>query len=176
MPGARLGFGCRKRQLRLEMVCHGNADGSHRQRRTQDAAVEVQLALYGGDSLRRRRGESDRHSRRVCGDDFRVDHRPVAQSKPGAVRDEVVIASKGKFPTGPGPNDGGLSRRHLSRAIDASLGWLGGGSHRLVPGPRLGSLDTDRRDLAGPRRRCQRGQDPLRSNVEFHGLAGVKSG
>lgn len=98
------------------------------------------------------------------------------KSKPGAVRDEVVIASKGKFPTGPGPNDGGPSRRHLSRAVDASLGWLGGGSHRLVPGPRLGSLDTDRRDLAGPRRRCQRGQDPLRRNVGFHGLAGVKSG
>lgn len=47
------------------------------------------------------------------------------KSKPGAVREDVVIASKGRFPTGPGPNDAGLSRRHLSRAIDASLGRLG---------------------------------------------------
>lgn len=39
--------------------------------------------------------------------------------------DRVVIATKGRFPTGPGPNDVGLSRRHLSRAIDASLRRLG---------------------------------------------------
>jgi aryl-alcohol dehydrogenase-like predicted oxidoreductase len=33
----------------------------------------------------------------------------------------VVLATKGRFPTGPGPNDLGLSRRHLARALDASL-------------------------------------------------------
>lgn len=43
------------------------------------------------------------------------------------LRDEVVIATKGRFPTGPGPNDVGLSRRHLARAIDASLSRLGVG-------------------------------------------------
>jgi aryl-alcohol dehydrogenase-like predicted oxidoreductase len=37
------------------------------------------------------------------------------------VRDQVVLASKGRFPTGDGPNDLGLSRRHLSMALDASL-------------------------------------------------------
>jgi aryl-alcohol dehydrogenase-like predicted oxidoreductase len=41
------------------------------------------------------------------------------------VKDRVVIATKGRFPTGDGPNDVGLSRRHLSRAIDASLRRLG---------------------------------------------------
>ncbi len=41
------------------------------------------------------------------------------------VLDRVVIATKGRFPTGSGPNDVGLSRRHLSRAIDASLRRLG---------------------------------------------------
>ena len=41
------------------------------------------------------------------------------------VRDEAVVATKGRFPTGTGPNDLGLSRRHLSRAIDASLRRLG---------------------------------------------------
>ncbi len=41
------------------------------------------------------------------------------------IREGVVIATKGRFPTGAGPNDVGLSRRHLSRAIDASLRRLG---------------------------------------------------
>ena len=41
------------------------------------------------------------------------------------ILDRVVIATKGRFPTGDGPNDLGLSRRHLSRAIDASLLRLG---------------------------------------------------
>ncbi|MHA7985883.1 aldo/keto reductase [Rathayibacter sp. CAU 1779] len=39
--------------------------------------------------------------------------------------DQVVIATKGRFPMGEGPNDLGLSRRHLSRALDASLQRLG---------------------------------------------------
>jgi aryl-alcohol dehydrogenase-like predicted oxidoreductase len=34
---------------------------------------------------------------------------------------QVVIATKGRFPTGPGPNDLGTSRRHLIHALDASL-------------------------------------------------------
>jgi aryl-alcohol dehydrogenase-like predicted oxidoreductase len=41
------------------------------------------------------------------------------------IQEEVVIATKGRFPTGEGPNDVGLSRRHLARAIDASLRRLG---------------------------------------------------
>lgn len=40
---------------------------------------------------------------------------------PTEVRDQVVLATKGRFPTGGGPNDLGLSRRHLSTALDASL-------------------------------------------------------
>lgn len=42
-----------------------------------------------------------------------------------AERDEVVIATKAYGGTGPGPNDRGLSRRHLMRAVDASLRRLG---------------------------------------------------
>ncbi|RFA17051.1 aldo/keto reductase [Subtercola boreus] len=38
---------------------------------------------------------------------------------------QVVLASKGRFPMGEGPNDLGLSRRHLRRALDASLARLG---------------------------------------------------
>jgi len=46
-------------------------------------------------------------------------------ARPDDVRDRVVLATKGRFPTGGGPNDVGLSRRHLSRALEASLRRLG---------------------------------------------------
>jgi aryl-alcohol dehydrogenase-like predicted oxidoreductase len=46
-------------------------------------------------------------------------------------RDQIVLATKGYFPTGKGPNDRGASRYHLVRAVEASLR----------------RLDTDRIDL-----------------------------
>ena len=46
-------------------------------------------------------------------------------ARPGDVTDRVVLATKGRFPTGDGPNDLGLSRRHLQRALEASLRRLG---------------------------------------------------
>lgn len=38
-----------------------------------------------------------------------------------ADRDDYVLATKVYYPTGPGPNDHGLSRKHILAAIDASL-------------------------------------------------------
>ena len=38
---------------------------------------------------------------------------------------QMVVATKARFPMGPGPNDIGTSRRHLSEALDASLRRLG---------------------------------------------------
>ncbi|QJD80680.1 aldo/keto reductase [Spirosoma rhododendri] len=40
-------------------------------------------------------------------------------------RDEIVLATKVFNPMGPGPNDKGLSRKHIMSAIDASLKRLG---------------------------------------------------
>jgi len=40
-------------------------------------------------------------------------------------RDSVVLATKAFLPQGPGPNDRGLSRVHLTRALEASLRRLG---------------------------------------------------
>jgi aryl-alcohol dehydrogenase (NADP+) len=40
-------------------------------------------------------------------------------------RDAVVVATKAFYPMGEGPNDRGLSRKHLMAAIDASLARLG---------------------------------------------------
>ena len=42
-----------------------------------------------------------------------------------ASRDDYVLATKVYFPTGPGENDRGLSRKHILSAIDASLRRLG---------------------------------------------------
>ncbi|TNC46868.1 aldo/keto reductase [Rubellimicrobium rubrum] len=38
---------------------------------------------------------------------------------------QMVVATKGRFPMGSGPNDLGLSRRHLTRALDDSLRRIG---------------------------------------------------
>jgi aryl-alcohol dehydrogenase-like predicted oxidoreductase len=46
-------------------------------------------------------------------------------------RDQIVLTTKGFYPEGPGPNRGGLSRKHLTAALEASLR----------------SLDTDYIDL-----------------------------
>ena len=45
-------------------------------------------------------------------------------ARPG-MRDQVVIATKGRFPMAEHPNGVGLSRRHLRDALDASLRRLG---------------------------------------------------
>ena len=45
--------------------------------------------------------------------------------RPPEVTDRVVLASKARFPMGEDANDAGLSRRHLDRALEASLRRLG---------------------------------------------------
>lgn len=44
---------------------------------------------------------------------------------PAGARDQIVLATKARFPMGAGPNDLGLSRKHLAVALDASLTRLG---------------------------------------------------
>jgi len=48
----------------------------------------------------------------------------LGKQLPG-VRDDLIISSKVFGATGPGVNDSGLSRRHITRAIEASLRRLG---------------------------------------------------
>jgi aryl-alcohol dehydrogenase-like predicted oxidoreductase len=45
--------------------------------------------------------------------------------RPAGLTDRVVLATKGRFPTADDPNGAGLSARHLTRALDASLARLG---------------------------------------------------
>jgi aryl-alcohol dehydrogenase-like predicted oxidoreductase len=42
-----------------------------------------------------------------------------------ACREDYVLATKVFYPMGPGPNDGGLSRKHIMSAVEASLRRLG---------------------------------------------------
>ena len=46
-------------------------------------------------------------------------------SRPADVTDRIVLATKGRFPMADEPNGAGLSTRHLTRALDASLTRLG---------------------------------------------------
>jgi aryl-alcohol dehydrogenase-like predicted oxidoreductase len=46
-------------------------------------------------------------------------------SRPADVTDRIVLATKGRFPMADEPNGAGLSARHLTRALDASLTRLG---------------------------------------------------
>src|ERR1700685_1421902 len=46
-------------------------------------------------------------------------------SRPAEVTEPVVFATKSRFPLGDAPNGAGLSARHLTRALDASLRRLG---------------------------------------------------
>ena len=45
--------------------------------------------------------------------------------RPADLAGRVVLATKGRFPTADDPNGAGLSARHLTRALDASLARLG---------------------------------------------------
>lgn len=45
--------------------------------------------------------------------------------RPTDITDRIVLATKGRFTAGPTANDAGLSRRHLHRALNASLKRLG---------------------------------------------------
>ncbi len=47
------------------------------------------------------------------------------RQRPAAVGERIVLATKGRFPVADEPNGLGLSRRHLTRALEASLRRLG---------------------------------------------------
>src|SRR5438034_2482796 len=76
-------------------------------------------------------------------------------------RDEVVVATKVYYPMTPGPNGGGLNRKHVLSAIDASLTRLGMDYLDPLPDPPLGPADADRGDNERPPRCRARGQGAL---------------
>ena len=76
---------------------------------------------------------------------------------------QMVVATKGRFPWAFGPNDLGLSRRHLGDALDARSS--GARVERIDLTRCTPGADADRRDTALSRRRRARRQDrPLRAS------------
>ena len=64
----------------------------------------------------------------------------------GVRRDSIEIFTKVYWPTGPNPNNRGLSRKHIIESCDASLGGSGHRPRRPAPGPPLRRRDAARRD------------------------------
>ena len=88
-----------------------------------------------------------------------------------ARRDEVVIATKVYNPMGDGPNDRGLSRKHIFDAIDASLRRLGRRPRGPLPDPPLRPRDPHRGDARGAARPRPRRQGALHRRLQHVRLA-----
>lgn len=99
--------GCAVSALALGTLTFGNE--------TDEAAAFSQLDSFvaaGGTLLDSADVYADGRSEEIIG-------RWLA-ARPG-MREVVVLATKGRFPTDDSPNGHGLSRQHLARALDASL-------------------------------------------------------
>jgi aryl-alcohol dehydrogenase-like predicted oxidoreductase len=85
----------------------------------------------------------------------------------GARRRDVLVATKVGFPTGPGPNQRGLSRRHVIASAEASLRRLGSDWIDL--------LQIHRRDLGTPFEETAHALDDLvrRGLVRYVGLSNL---
>jgi aryl-alcohol dehydrogenase-like predicted oxidoreductase len=109
MDYRRLGrSGCSVSTLALGTMTFGAETDQHGSHAQLDAFIDA-----GGNLI----DTADVYS---SGDSEEIIGRWLA-SRPVEVRDSVVLATKGRFPMGSGPNDVGLSRKHLQQAIDASL-------------------------------------------------------
>ena len=107
--------------LKVSRICLGMMSYGIQAERAWDLAEDAAEPLVRGPS---RRGHLLRHRRHV----LRRRERGVTGRLLGklfARRDDYVLATKVFFPMGTGPNDRGLSRKHIMAAIDASLRRLG---------------------------------------------------
>ena len=95
-------------------------------------------------------------------------------ARPQEVRRQVVLATKGRFPMGPGPNDVGLSRRHLALALDDSLRRLGVDTIDLYQVHAHDPFTPIEETLRFLDDAARAGRDPLRRPVQFCRLAVAK--
>jgi aryl-alcohol dehydrogenase-like predicted oxidoreductase len=79
----------------------------------------------------------------------------------GQRRREVVLATKLLAPVGPGPNDQGLTRLHIMRALEDSLRRLRTDYIDPLPAAQLRSHHAHRGNAQRARRRGPAGQGPL---------------
>ncbi|MFI6344505.1 aldo/keto reductase [Streptomyces sp. NPDC050560] len=123
MRYARLGdSGMKVSRIALGMMSYGNPAPGHPSWRGwhlegEAAEAIVRRAVEAGVTFF---DTADSYSQGAC---ERVTGALLARLFPR--REDYVLATKVYFPTGPGPGDRGLSRRHVLAAIDASLTRLG---------------------------------------------------
>jgi aryl-alcohol dehydrogenase (NADP+) len=104
--------GCAVSALCLGTMTFGNE--------TDEKAAHAQLDMFveaGGTFVDTADVYSTGESERIIG--------RWLTSRPTDVTEPVVLATKGRFPMASDPNGAGLSARHLTRALDASLTRLG---------------------------------------------------
>ena len=118
MEYPRLGLsGLRVSRIGLGMMSYGDPAVQHWALPEEQAEPIVRRAVEAGVTLF---DTADMYS---DGASEEVTGRLLARLFPR--RDDYVLATKVYYPTGPGPNDRGLSRKHVLAAIDASLARLG---------------------------------------------------
>jgi hypothetical protein len=89
-------------------------------------------------------------------------------------RDDWLIATKVRFPMGPGPNDAGLTRHHILSAAEASLRRAADRLHRPLPVPRVGRSDAARGVPRCPGPDRPAGKGPLRRRQQLRRLAAAR--
>jgi 1-deoxyxylulose-5-phosphate synthase len=118
MKYARLGTsGLKISRICLGMMSYGDPASRAWHLAEDDAEPIVQRAVEAGVTFF---DTADMYSEGVSEE---VTGRLLARLFPR--RDDYVLATKVYFPMGPGPNDRGLSRKHVLAGIDASLKRLG---------------------------------------------------
>src|SRR5450759_1656456 len=104
--------GCAVSRLCLGTMTFGTETDEHGSHQQLDRFIEA-----GGTLVDTADVYSDGVSEEIIGRWF--------ASRPAEVTERVVLATKGRFPLDDSPNGAGLSARHLTRALDASLRRLG---------------------------------------------------
>ncbi len=110
--------------------------------------------------LCRRRRQFLRHRRRLFHRRLRGDHRALAQG-PSGHEGQPRHRQQGPLSDGKGPNDIGLSRKHLFRRARQFSASPWHRAARSLPATCLGCADAHRGNAALPRRRGGRRQDRL---------------
>jgi aryl-alcohol dehydrogenase-like predicted oxidoreductase len=118
MEYARVGAsGLKVSRIGLGMMSYGDPSLQAWALREDEAEPIVRAAAEGGVTFF---DTADMYSEGVSEE---ITGRLLAKFFPS--RNDYVLATKVYFPTGPGPNDRGLSRKHILASIDASLQRLG---------------------------------------------------
>ena len=85
----------------------------------------------------------------------------------GSRRDDVILATKARFPMGDGANDAGLSRHHLIRACEASYGGSAPTTSTSISSTSGTGERRSRRSLGALEHLVQSGQSALRRCSNF---------